>query len=155
MNLAAGDFLSVMKPGSRTLFRRFRELSLAELFLLTRTTTVLVAVRLALWLIPFRNLRRMVALITQPRFARATRLSVNQLGWGVRAASRLVPRATCLTQAIALHILLRREGLESSVQLGVAKEGECLKAHAWVENQGEVVIGNHELERYSTILIWR
>jgi Transglutaminase-like superfamily len=135
--------------------RTAHKISLTELFLLTRAVTVVFAVRIALWLIPFRNLRDMINKLTRTRAQQSSRFSVDQLGWAVSVAGRYVPRATCLTQALALHMLLRREGLQSSIRLGVAKTEGSVKAHAWVESQGKVVIGNHDLEQYSQIMIWR
>jgi hypothetical protein len=39
------------------------------------------------------------------------------------------------------------------VRIGVAKgKGGKLEAHAWVECGGEVIIGGHELERYTSLV---
>lgn len=48
-------------------------------------------------------------------------------------------RATCLPQALTLVWLLRFAGLESQLRIGVRKEDETLKAHAWVEREGMVL----------------
>jgi hypothetical protein len=44
-----------------------------------------------------------------------------------------------------VQILLQQQGYPASLQIGVAKgrDGQ-LEAHAWVESQGQVVIGNLE-----------
>jgi hypothetical protein len=56
----------------------------------------------------------------------------------VAARHHLVP-AHCLHRSLALHYWLRREGLPSSLQIGVRKQGSELRAHAWVELDGHVV----------------
>ena len=65
------------------------------------------------------------------------------VGWG---ASRL--GAQCLVQAIVLQAVLRRRGVRSDVVLGVAPGGPIpagapirLRAHAWVEHDGAVLMG--------------
>jgi hypothetical protein len=50
----------------------------------------------------------------------------------------LVP-ARCLHKSLVLHYWLRREGISSQMQIGVRKEDQQLKAHAWVELGGQVV----------------
>ena len=49
------------------------------------------------------------------------------------AANRGVCRANCLPQSLVTWALLRREGIDSVIQLGARKESEKLEAHAWVE----------------------
>jgi Transglutaminase-like superfamily len=72
----------------------------------------------------------------------------------VRVASRYVPRASCLTQALVLHILLRREGLPSRIRIGVSKDAGFFEAHAWVESHDRVVIGDSGLQRYVPMMVW-
>jgi hypothetical protein len=63
-----------------------------------------------------------------------------------------VPRATCLTQALAAQVLLMRAGIESRIVLGVRNEND-FQAHAWVESQGSILLGNTVgFERYAPIL---
>jgi hypothetical protein len=70
----------------------------------------------------------------------------------VRRASRHVPRATCLTQAIASEIMLARHGHSSNLRIGVTKDAKgVFGAHAWLEVQGRVVIGDVDLENYTVL----
>lgn len=125
-----------------------------ELLILLRATILLYTVRLALWTVSFEKLRRVVDSVTHGCFRPANRYSADQLSWAVRAASRYVPHATCLAQPVILHILLRREGLQSTVCIGVRKEVGQFEAHAWVESQDRVVIGDSGLQRYAAIMVW-
>ena len=54
---------------------------------------------------------------------------------------RLLGTKPCLTQALAAQRILRQEGIDSALRIGVAKDGQELLAHAWLERAGRVVIG--------------
>ena len=56
----------------------------------------------------------------------------------------MVPKASCLTQALAGLWLLRLMGFEASVVIGVAagESGSAvLRAHAWLESGADVILG--------------
>ncbi|WP_017306610.1 lasso peptide biosynthesis B2 protein [Spirulina subsalsa] len=63
----------------------------------------------------------------------------------VKVAARYT-RTSCLPQALVLKALLRCQGVESLLRIGVRREGEQLEAHAWVEVQGQPL--NQEAEVY-------
>jgi hypothetical protein len=109
-------------------------------------------VRIGLWVLPFNLLRRLVLRLVQ---GSARRETVASIAWAVRAASRRTPCATCLTQALAAHILLANAGHHSRVEIGVAKdERGCFEAHAWTVCEGAVVVGGIELNRYAPLMTW-
>ena len=55
----------------------------------------------------------------------------------VNAAARYTPiSATCLPKSIVLQQLLRREGIETALRIGVRKTGAALDGHAWLEYRG-------------------
>jgi hypothetical protein len=60
--------------------------------------------------------------------------------------------ATCLKQALALCAVLARRGIQTQVFIGAARatEGQ-LDAHAWLECQGKVLLGEPAPGRYSTL----
>lgn len=68
---------------------------------------------------------------------------VEQFVWAVRAAAAYIPRATCLTQVLAAKYQLERSGRRGRIHIGVAKNKDNGKflAHAWLECEGETVIG--------------
>jgi hypothetical protein len=55
------------------------------------------------------------------------------------AAGRGPVRATCLRRSLLLWWLLRRDGIETSLRVGVHRDGGSLHAHAWVEYQGRPI----------------
>lgn len=75
---------------------------------------------------------------------------------GVRRAARPLPYATCLPQSLTLWWLLRRHGIQSELRLGVRKEGEEFKAHAWVEVDGVALNDRDDVRhRYSAFELLR
>jgi hypothetical protein len=110
-------------------------------------------VRVGLWLLPFQALRRLLAHTT--REVAGTRgggqAPINRVAAAVTVASRYVPAATCLTQALATQVLLRRCGYAADLRIGVARSGAGeFQAHAWVECQGKIVIGGAQaLSRFT------
>lgn len=76
-----------------------------------------------------------------PRTGRPPTANPERIAWAVQAASRYVPDAACLVQALAAQVLLARNGYQSDLRIGVALEQGVLQAHAWVESQGKVLIG--------------
>jgi hypothetical protein len=133
--------------------RQFVELTRQERGLLLRALVLVAGVRVALWTMPFRWVR----FVLRGRRAVSPNLEVirvKRLAWAVQAASRRIPGASCLTQALALQYLLARAGKSAEVHIGVAKDGaRGFEAHAWLEHRGAILLGdNGELERYAPIL---
>ncbi len=73
------------------------------------------------------------------------------VAWAVRAASRHLPGSyTCLPQALVAQAMLRRRGMAAALHIGtVLEEGGALAAHAWLELDGQVLLGDvPDLARY-------
>ena len=129
---------------------RFAALSTSEKIYLLKCVPVVAAVRVGLTLLSYRTLKRWV-----PRGSAqldAARHDLRRVSWGVRNAARVVPGASCLTQALAAQFLLARAGHASNIHIGVAKDdaGHVI-AHAWLVCDGRVVVGGsiREVRRYS------
>jgi len=94
------------------------------------------------------SLRRLVRWTGQgaSRAATADRPTIDRVGWAVRTAgARLFPVRPCLPQALAVRLLLSCLGVVTDLRIGVRKpEGDTLRAHAWVEFDGEVLVGGTE-----------
>jgi hypothetical protein len=120
--------------------------------LLASALVTVAKVRMALWVLPSRRLARF---ITVSRNVPSPPPSPERLEWTVRVASRFVPDATCLTQALALQRMLARHGYRSVVQIGVCNVAGQFLAHAWVEHQGQTLLGTSEsVARYSRFFTW-
>ena len=127
-----------------------RRLRPPDLVLLATAWLLVARMRLALWFLPWPRLM----MVASPRQStRRRQPSVERLEWAVSRASRLVPRATCLAQALALDRWLHSHGRDSIVQIGVASDHGQFAAHAWVEHNGLPLLSNaREIERYSRFL---
>ena len=134
------------------LLRRWLELTMAERWLLLRAFTRVLTARILLWVLPFSSLRRWS---NPPIAVELSKNSADRFVWAVRVGSRLVPRATCLTCAIALQQMLAGAGYPSKIQIGVnIGSTKGFEAHAWVERDGQIVFGGEEAGRYSQLLAW-
>jgi hypothetical protein len=134
-------------------FRQFTTLPGYERRMLARATLLVATVRTGLWLLPFR----VVSKLTSRQRAVSSDLaniSARRLSWAVQTAARRIPRANCLVQALALQALLIRAGKPARLHIGVAKDSlRRLEAHAWLEYQGEILIGDDGvLGRFRSIL---
>ena len=132
--------------------RRFARLPWAEKSLLLRALLVVSSTRLGLWLLPIGAVRR-IALSDREKGNGAN--SIAELVWAVKAVSRYVPAATCLTQALALQWLLARSGHTSRIHLGARKDLKGkFQAHAWVECEERVVMGGVAAKDYAPLTAW-
>ena len=106
----------------------------SDRWLFLETAFLVWTVRLGLWLLPFQALRRFLGRMGRatPKPQDESRDFIKRANRAVRVTSRLVPGATCLTQALATQVLASRHGYEARLYIGVAKnEEERLEAHAW------------------------
>ena len=131
--------------------RRFSRLAPPDRRLVVQACGWLVVFRIALWVLPWR---RVIALVGASPTAASSRSSVDRLEWAVRVTSRCVPRATCLTQSLALARLLARNGYTGRVQIGV-RHGTRFDAHAWVEHEGTTLLtSTGSAAQYSRLISW-
>lgn len=133
--------------------RKFLHLNPSDRQLLIKTFILLGLVRLGLMLLPFETLWQLLASISratpQPQHLEVNSDRVSTLGkivGAVNLSSRYTPGgAKCLARALTTQVLMSRRGYSPELRIGVAKGKEgILEAHAWVENQGQVVIGHLE-----------
>ena len=60
----------------------------------------------------------------------------------------------CFPQCLAAAQMLRRRGISSRLHYGVARDGDKLVTHTWLEAGGEMVIGGEVAREYSRIESW-
>ena len=133
---------------------RLRRLPALDRRLLLEAVLLLGLVRAALALLPFATVQDLAARWSAVRrFRHSAQPTAARVALAVQVASRYVPHAACLAHALAAHRLLARYGYGSHIQIGVIKRpGAPLQAHAWVECNGRVVIGDTgQLEQYTIL----
>ena len=128
--------------------RKFFRLPRSERWLLVKTALLLGAIRIGLRSLSFQSLKQLLDSVSKSRTA--GEFSSDRIVWAVIAASRYVlGDKPCLTQALAVKLLLKRRGYPACLRIGVAREeGGKLQAHAWVESRDRVVVGGGELSRF-------
>jgi hypothetical protein len=134
--------------------RKFAALPRRDRLLLARGWIQVFAIRVAIRMLPYRLIRKMVEKRTPRRFAvDAARPDRTRIAWAVLTASRYVPGGSnCLVRATAAESILRGYGYEASLKIGVRRSSEGkLAAHAWLESDGEPILGAFDLESYATL----
>lgn len=119
---------------------KFLLLPTRKKLLFLQCLTVVLLMRAGLSLFKFDRLHRHIASFEAARDADARTLA--EVAWGVSRASRFVPLASCLTQALSGQYLLARKGMRSRIRFGVERRaGPDLRAHAWLLSGDRVVLG--------------
>ncbi|HEY9644109.1 MAG TPA: lasso peptide biosynthesis B2 protein [Coleofasciculaceae cyanobacterium] len=126
--------------------------------LLINAFCLLGAIRLGLRVLPFRILLRMIGKLGHPVGRKssaaaiaANKVAISKIVWAVEISTRYMPGgAKCLARALTTKVLLDRQGDTPDLRIGVTKGANgALEAHAWIEHQGRVVIGNlRDLSQY-------
>jgi hypothetical protein len=125
---------------------RFLSLTPVEQRRLVRAFLIVAGVRIGLSLVPFPRFQVLLArLRAKARVKSGSGPTAEQLARDIRVVSSYVPRATCLTQALAGQVLLQHFGHRAVVHVGVTKDEGQIQAHAWLESGGKVVIGESEV----------
>ena len=114
-----------------------------RLLLVCLVATPFVAAGLAIF--GFRRLHAVMAGRSRPRSARF--FTAQAADARARSSAKVVAiatgrgpvRATCLRRSLLLWWLLRRDGIETVLRVGVNRENGTLNAHAWVEYSGRPV----------------
>ena len=124
--------------------KRFQAMTGGERHLLLEAALLLTLLRLGLRLLPFQTVRGLLARFGADAKAPAASdtETTRRVLWAVTAASCRLG-LTCLPQALAAHTLLARRGLASELRIGVTRtSGSPLEAHAWIEDESGILIGN-------------
>jgi hypothetical protein len=133
--------------------KRFLRLPADERGLLSRALLYAAAARACVSLVTFRAICRYVAGSAAPAHA-GVRYSPGRIAKAVGAAGRVVPGSTCLSEAMAAHVLLRRSGWTSVLCLSIQPAragGAPFQAHASVESEGRIVLGGAAGETFAAL----
>ena len=74
------------------------------------------------------------------------------ISWIVAVTSSKTPwESKCLVQALTAQKMLKKKGISTTIYLGVRKEGNEMKAHAWVRCGQYYVTGGAIREQYAVV----
>jgi hypothetical protein len=129
---------------------RYLQLPFTRQRLLVESTLILMVVRIGLRLMSFKSLHQFIQKIERRarESERADDTYQDDISWAIkRAGENLIGKNTCLPVALAGQLQLNLHGYPARTHLGVQKTlSGGIKAHAWVECCGKVVIGGPEQE---------
>jgi hypothetical protein len=144
-------------------WRRFMTGTAGERRLVIEAALLLVLVRIGLRFLAFATLLRLVDRLARRRGEPARAPAggsagdlARQVAWAVTAVGRRLPGSmTCLSEALAAAVMLQRRGYAPQLRVGVQARGDGskpLKAHAWLECEGHIVVGELEnLAEYAVL----
>lgn len=130
---------------------KFAKLPDAQRYLVVYAALLLVVIKLGLGLRSFQRVQRLLARLSLYKPSWLKQFSIAQGVWAVKIASHHVPSgAKCLARALTTKTLLSQSGHESELRIGAARnQNGDLEAHAWVEHDGQVIIGElSDLDRF-------
>ena len=132
---------------------RFFHLSFSDQRLLMRAALAVIGAKLAVRTLPLPAACAAVSRL-QCLGLNVAPTPADRIVWAVEAAGRAIPgMKNCLVQAVAAEAMLVRAGYPCELRIGAAKSGPSeLIAHAWLENEGKVLIGEFEFERYTPLI---
>jgi len=110
-------------------------------------------VRISLWLYSYKQTRsRIEDQFSSNEKKPENSVSAGRIAYLVAAASKWVFSSTCLTRALVGEWMLKEAGFNPSFHIGVKKgEEKSFEAHAWLEMDGEKLIGGSAAEGFKQI----
>jgi hypothetical protein len=133
--------------------RKFAAVDRQTKFLIVSAMSLLWFVRIGLRVVSLRTVQSVTRRLGRAKPVARPRYGAGQISELVARCAVYVPGANCLPQALTADILLRREGYDPILKIGVARgaQGE-FQAHAWVEVQGESYSsGNESTGRFTAL----
>jgi hypothetical protein len=142
-----------------TNWQQLRRLPWTQRWLLVQAGLILPLTSLALRLLGFRRIRSVLTSLAPIDNSSAKNLPGNYVdqahvtAWIVRAAASHSPvRTNCLQRSLILWWLLRRQGIESELRLGVRKRMDRFEAHAWVHFRDAPLNDHDDVQRRFALL---
>ena len=129
---------------------RFLKLSNNKKSLFIKSFILIIFIRISLTILSFSNVKKISKRFSKPNNNQKINLPTEDIVRSIQVVSTYVPKATCLTQALTAQILLYRHNHPSKLKIGVMKKDD-FEAHAWLEINNEIILGESE-EKYIPIL---
>ena len=133
--------MQTAKPQSA--WRNFYALSWGERWLLLQAAALLLVIAAALHFMNFQQVHSLLTRFTSANPENSGDAALQKASVTSRlvqaAAGRMPFSITCLVRSTALWFMLRRQGIDSEIRIGVNQEEGSFHAHAWVEFAGIVL----------------
>ena len=148
-----------MAPISKLIFftmHRFVGINSHQQKLLVEASLYLLAARLMVSLMPFRNLSRILDKKLEGMAVGETDgvAVVDDISWAVNRAARHLPvRLVCFPQGIAAFLMLRRRRIDSRLYYGISNvPGKNFVGHVWVMYGKKSVTGCEQAHEYTVMM---
>nr|WP_286244353.1 lasso peptide biosynthesis B2 protein [Methanobacterium ferruginis] len=110
-----------------------------------------IMIRVMIWIFPFHYVQKKVQGIVSHVSSEDSNIPLERIRLMILISYKYVPRATCLVQAMVGYILFFKYGYHTLIKIGVSNEDGIFEAHAWLEHDGKVVLGDSD-KNYKTIM---
>lgn len=133
---------------------KFLKLPVSEKLLHTEALLAVICTGFVLRLVPFRFIRKSLTkrLSSEDSERPVNWTEIHKIVRSVNFFSRFHPFASCLSKSVAALLLIQHSGEHAVLKIGVAKEDQNFLAHAWLETNGRIVIGELPPKSKYTVL---
>src|SRR3990167_5618297 len=124
------------------LLYKFFKLPYTKKILLIESALLLIGARVLLLIAPFNLIRNFLSIRRKSKKPKK-QIQIEDIRWSIDAASNHIPfTKSCLVKALVGQILLKENGYNPNLCIGVSKDNENqLDAHAWIDINGKTIIG--------------
>lgn len=139
--------------------KKFIQLKPEERSLFFEAYFTLIWVRILLIFTSFKFLSRkldIVDLHLSPEVINEKQMkNVKKISKSIKQASNYVlGTSTCLVQSVSVQKMLKKRSLQGSLYVGVSKDDVMIHAHAWIQCNDEIVIGEYRHDTYKVMLMY-
>lgn len=132
---------------------KFFSYSGAEQILVLKAFWVVLWIRLALKFLSFQRFRHLYSSLLPPAStADVSTARIERYVWAIERVSASLS-AVCLPQALALKYFLRKDK-KTEIVIGVDNQ-RGFSAHAWVEKNGRILIGDTPQVNFQPLWKWQ
>ena len=105
--------------------------------------------------VPFNKLRKRMGNVKQESPEEETKevyRTARHISWVVRSVANRTPwESKCLVRALTAQKMLKSRGISTTLYLGVKKEADEMKAHAWLRCGKIFVSGGENKNEYTVV----
>ena len=105
------------------IFLDFIKLSYPEKILALESLFWVTVVRVMIWIFPFsfvqKRVQKIANYLSPDELDKVLKVRIDRIRMMIVITSRYIPKATCLVQAMAGHILFSRYGYNTIIKIGV------------------------------------
>lgn len=137
--------------------KKWRSISGSAKLKILQAGIVLLLLKAGLAILSFSTFRRLFYRISKSeKYRELNTKEIEETVWAVNTAANVLPvELLCLPRALATKYLLRHVpalSLEIGIEINPAK---AFEAHAWVEKEGEIIIGDwSDSVSYQRLWVW-